>query len=375
MRATRIFITIIASLIFLQVSASAVPKLPKEIRGFCIGAPSYLDVDAFIKFINEELATRNVNTLILRIDYNFQYTSHPELVTTNKRLNDNNAIAALSVAEIKQIVAACKKNDIMLVPQVNLFGHQSSGTTLSPLLKQYPQFDETPWIKMPTEYKWPNSDELYCKSYCPLQPEVHGIVFDLIDEIMEVCETKHFHAGMDEVFYIGMSGCKRCAGLDRSKLFADEVNKINDHVNGKKGRLWIWGDRMIDGKETKLGIWEGSANDTYRSIDMINKNVVINDWHYESSPKTAEVFAAKGYDVMMCPWRKADVAKQQVADYKAFKESASAKSKKHYRGFIQTVWTSANNFLQYMNGTKTEEKFSTVDCFKTLMNELDKIDR
>lgn len=362
--------TILLSIIVINTSVNALPKLPKEVRGFCIAAPSYNDLDNFIKFIDEELASKKVNVLIMRIDYNYQYTSHPELVTTEKRINDSSAIAALTNAELKRIVETCRKHKIILVPQVNLFGHQSWASTLGPLLKKYPQFDETPWIRMPENYKWPNQDELYCKSYCPLHPEVHNIVFDLVDEIMEACETTHFHAGMDEVFYIGMAGCTRCAGLDRSKLFADEVNKINDHVNSKNGRLWIWGDRMIDGNETKLGMWEGSTNDTYRSIDMINKNVVINDWHYESAPKTAEVFAAKGYDVMMCPWRKADVAKQQVADYKTFKKTASGRIRKHYRGFIQTVWTSASNFLQYMNGTKTEEKYSTVECFKTLMAEL-----
>ncbi len=368
-----IFKNIIAALSLTLITSTtlfALPKLPKEVRGFCIGAPSYSDVDAFVSFINNELAPKKVNVLILRVDYNYQYTSHPELVTQNKRKNDTTAVAALSRDEIKKLVNACKKNKILLIPQVNLFGHQSWASTISPLLKAYPQFDETPWIQLPENYKWPNDDELYCKSYCPKHPDVHKVVFDLIDEIMEVFETKHFHAGMDEVFYIGMSKCNRCGGLDRSKLFADEVNKINEHVNGKNGRLWVWGDRMIDGKETKLGMWEGSTNDTYRSIDMVNRNVVINDWHYESAPKTAEVFAAKGYDVMMCPWRKADVAKQQVADYKSFKAAAKGETKKHYRGFIQTVWTSASNFLQYMDGTKTEEKFSTVECFKTLFAEL-----
>ena len=47
------------------------------IRGFCIGAPSVKDVDRFVKFIDEELASRKVNTLILRVDYNYQYTSPP----------------------------------------------------------------------------------------------------------------------------------------------------------------------------------------------------------------------------------------------------------------------------------------------------------
>jgi hypothetical protein len=367
----KIRITLVVAFLSLAAISWSFPKLPKEVRGFCIGAPSYAEVDDFINFIDKELASRKVNVLILRIDYNYQYQSHPELVTTNKRINDTNNIAALSKSDIKKIVYACKKNKIILVPQVNLFGHQSWSSTLNPLLKKYPQFDETPWIKIPESYKWPNDDELYCKSYCPLHPEVHKIVFELVDEIMEVCESNNFHAGMDEVFYIGMKDCTRCAGLDRSKLFANEVNKINSHLNAKKSRLWIWGDRMIDGEQTKLGMWEGSANDTYRSIDMIDKNVVINDWHYESSPKTAEMFAKKGFDVMMCPWRKADIAKQQVADYKIFKSTGSAKEKKHYRGFIQTVWTSSSNFMQYMDGTKTEEKFSTVECFKTLMSELD----
>jgi len=36
-------------------------------------------VDDFVKFIQEELAPRQVNTLILRVDYNYQFESHPEL--------------------------------------------------------------------------------------------------------------------------------------------------------------------------------------------------------------------------------------------------------------------------------------------------------
>ena len=31
-------------------------------------------------------------------------------------------------------------------------------------------------------YEWPNPDGLYCKSYCPLHPEVHDVVFALVDE-------------------------------------------------------------------------------------------------------------------------------------------------------------------------------------------------
>ena len=75
------------------------------------------------------------------------------------------------------------------------------------LLTVYPQFDETPNVKMPEKYEWPNADNLYCKSYCPLHPDVHKVVFDLIDEICDAFETNAFHAGMDEVFYLGEDEC------------------------------------------------------------------------------------------------------------------------------------------------------------------------
>src|SRR5215831_9038915 len=49
------------------------------IRGFAIAAPLPFFVDSFALFIENELAPRNVNVLILRVDYNYQYKTHPEL--------------------------------------------------------------------------------------------------------------------------------------------------------------------------------------------------------------------------------------------------------------------------------------------------------
>ena len=63
-----------------QLSPSpAKPDNIMPIRGFCIAAPQPDDLEEFIKFIDEELVPRNVNTLILRVDYNYKYESHPEL--------------------------------------------------------------------------------------------------------------------------------------------------------------------------------------------------------------------------------------------------------------------------------------------------------
>src|SRR5712671_6089701 len=49
------------------------------VRGFCIASPSSNRLGEFTKFIEKELAPRSVNVLILRVDYGFQFLSHPEM--------------------------------------------------------------------------------------------------------------------------------------------------------------------------------------------------------------------------------------------------------------------------------------------------------
>ncbi len=284
------------------------------IRGFCIAAPQPNEVDEFIKFIDEELAPRAVNTLILRVDYNYQYSTHPEL---------RNAVA-LSEKDVKKLVNICRENNITIIPQVNLLGHQSWAGKTENLLTVYPEFDETPLIKMPEKYVWPNADGLYCKSYCPLHPDVHNIVFDLVDEICDVFETDAFHAGMDEVFYIGEAQCPRCSGRDKAELFAGEVRTIHDHLAIKGRKLWIWGDRLLDGKTTGLGEWEASLNNTHRAVDMIPKDVIICDWHYERPDQTPVYFAMKGLSVVTCPWRNPENAVLQAQDMVRFRNYSTS---------------------------------------------------
>lgn len=334
------------------------------VRGFCIAAPKTAGVQSFVRFIDEELAPRSVNTLILRVDWNYLYDSHPELRDSG----------ALSKSDVKKIVDVCKKNKIRIIPQVNLLGHQSWAGTLGNLLKAYPQFDETPEVKMPEKYVWPNPDGLYCKSYCPLHPDVHKIVFDVVDEICDAFEADAFHAGMDEVFYIGEKQCPRCSGLDKAELFAGEVRKIRDHLYESGRELWIWGDRLIDGKTTGLGEWEASFNNTHRAVDMIPKDVVICDWHYERPDQTPVWFAMKGFRVVTCPWRNPEAAVLQAQDMVKFRSVSSRVMRDRYQGMVQTVWSGAEQFMDSYYGRKVEKEPGTpVNCFKALYTEIERL--
>jgi hypothetical protein len=322
---------------------SARPVLP--VQGLCISAPNGAQIERFVRFIQTELAPRGVNTLILRVDFNYQYQSHPEL-------RDGNA---LSTGQVKELVRAAREQQIRIIPQINLLGHQSWANRTGNLLRVYPEFDETPWVQMPEKYAWPNPDRLYCKSYCPLHPDVHRVVWALVDEVCDAFEADAFHAGMDEVFYLGEERCPRCSGKDKAGLFAGEVTRIRDHLAKSNRTLWIWGDRLLDGKVTGLGEWEASFNNTAPAIDLIPKDVVICDWHYNRAEPTAAYFALKGFRVVTCPWKNPGSAAQQVRDVARLRRQSNEVVAERVLGIVQTVWSGANSFLDEFDSFSRSE--------------------
>ena len=342
------FLLAILSLFLLGLSAPAAEKNLDEIipvRGLAIAAPKPAGIDAFVRFIDEELAPAHFNLLILRVDWNFAFETHPELRDPDP----------LSLADVKKLVNVCRAHGIRLVPQINLLGHQSWAKTTYALLREYPQFDETPSIKTENYSGWPNPDGLYCKSYCPLHPDVHRVVFDVVDEICDAFETDAYHAGMDEVFYIGEKECPRCSGRDKAELFAGEVTLLRNHLAEKNRELMIWGDRLLDGKTTGLGEWEASYNSTYRAIDMIPKDVFICDWHYERADLTGVYFATKGLSVAECGYRRPDTAVQQIEDMIRFRAQSTPATAAHLKGYIHTIWSGNEGFLKGYYAVKEAE--------------------
>jgi hypothetical protein len=332
-------------------------ETPYSVRGLCIAAPSPGEVNAFVKFIDNELAPKGLNTLILRVDFNFRYKSHPELIGDNP----------LTDSDINKLVEVCRKNKVRLIPQINLLGHQSWHSKVGKLLEVYPEFDETPHVRFPEKYEWPNADGLYCKSYCPLHPGVHKVVFEVVDEILEAFKADAFHAGLDEVFYLGENQCPRCGGRDKAELFAGEVTLIANHLKEKNRELWIWGDRLIDGKTTGIGMWEASMNNTHRAIDLIPKDVVVCDWHYEQAHPTAACLAAKGFRVLTCPWQKSGVALEQEKLIRTLIDHSSKEMRPRYLGILQTVWGSVTGFMESYQGTAAATRHdASADCFKKL---------
>ncbi|NWG13334.1 MAG: family 20 glycosylhydrolase, partial [Acidobacteria bacterium] len=195
---------------------------PLPVRGLHVMAPKPDEMADCLRFIREALPKEGVSLLVVEFNYRFQFAKRPEVVDPD----------ALSLDQVKALVEACRAAGVRLIPQINMLGHQSWAGTTHGLLRAHPEFDETPG-------KYPGNEGIYCRSYCPLHPEVHAVLFDLIDELAEACEADAFHVGMDEVFLLGEDDCPRCKGQNKADLFAREVIALHDHL-AKSGRtMWM----------------------------------------------------------------------------------------------------------------------------------------
>jgi len=282
------------------------------------------DLDLLGKSL-EALAKQGINVIILEVDYNFAFQSHPEL---------RRGISPITREGARRFAALCRKNKIRLIPEFQSLGHQSWKAQTFPLLTVYPKFDLTPGA-------FPNNEGVYCREWDPLNPEVWSIVFQLMDEIIDAFRADALHVGMDEVFLLASEQSPSTKGKDPGVLFANAVKQIHEHL-ARKGHveMLMWGDRLIDGSKDSLGEWEASTNGTASAIDLIPKDIIICPWHYEvrDSYPSIPMFIEKGFRVLPATWKNVDAAKALI-DFSRLHASPKL------LGFIFTTWGVSKNAL------------------------------
>ena len=342
---------------FALLCAAAASAQPFPVRGIHLAAPQPDEIALAERFIKEALPKEGVNLLVLEINYRYQFAKHPEVVDAN----------ALSTGDLKRLAAASRDAGVRLIPMINLLGHQSWAKSTFGLLRGHPEFDETPG-------KYPDNQGIYCRSYCPLHPELHGVLFDLIDELAEVTGADAFHVGMDEVFILGEDDCPRCKGRNKAELFAGEVRALHDHLAQTNRTMWMWGDRFIDGETTGIGKWEAAANGTAAALHSVPKDIVISDWHYESAHPTALYFALEGFRVVSSPWRRSSVALRQLDLIRLARMNTTPAVAARLQGMLHTTWCGFGPFARAYFGedTKNVQAMESVATFRELYREMRK---
>jgi hypothetical protein len=299
------------------------------------GTKSYAQIIGLLEGV---LPQYKVNTLVLGIGYFYRFRSHPELKQENQ----------FTRSQVKHIVKLSRERCIRVIPEMNCLGHQSWRTErIGALLRAYPEFNETPGKRNIT----------YCYSWCPSDPRVYRVVFDLIDELVDVFEADAFHAGMDEVFELGE--CPRCRGKGVANLYAKAVNDIHRHVVGRRGtQMLMWGDRLIDGAKTPYNRMNGARNGTHPAIRMIPRDILICDWHYHThrSYPSVQRFRRAGFDFVTCSYQKPRAVG-------AFMRYAARHGGKRCIGHLDTNWGEGKRGLECLLAGKVGES-GPADAFR-----------
>ena len=317
MRLTPLWL-ILLGLCCVPVHGSDKSKSPKPWR-----AVHLLDynTDSALDALGQNLETfskQGINVIILEVDYNFEFKSHPELRRGTNPITRDGA---------RKFAALCRKFNIRLIPEFQSLGHQSWKAETFPLLAVYPKFDLTPGA-------FPNNEGIYCREWDLLNPEVWRVVFSLMDEIIDAFRADAFHVGMDEVFLLGSAQSPSTRGQDTAVLFAKAVNEIHVHLVGKrKVEMLMWGDRLIDGQKYDLGEWEASKNGTAAAVDVIPKDIIVCPWHYEmrESYPSIPMLIEKGFRVLPAGWNKVDATKALI-------EYSRKNSGPKLLGYLFTTW-------------------------------------
>jgi hypothetical protein len=261
-----------------------------------------LGSDADLEIVRKQLpdlAKLGLNTLILEVNYGFEFQSHPELRGSKTPITRPGA---------RKLADDCRQHKIRLIPMFQCLGHQSWAGNTFPLLTKYPELDLTP-------NAFPENKGLYCREWDPLNPKVNEIAFALMGELLDAFAADAMHVGMDEVFLLGSEQSPSTRGKDPAVLFAKAVNDVHGFlVKQRKVEMLMWADRLIDASKIKYGKWEASAAGTAPAIDLIPKDIIMCDWHYEprESYPSVPMFLEKGFRVLPTSWKKVDTVQALI---------------------------------------------------------------
>ncbi|NLD87215.1 MAG: family 20 glycosylhydrolase [Clostridiales bacterium] len=196
----------------------------------------------------------------------------------------------LSQKTLREMVLYCRERGIEIIPEV-------------------PSLSHCDFLILPYRDIAERKEDPYPDTYCPSNPKSYEILFDVLDEVIEVIEPRYINIGHDEYYSIGL--CDRCKDRDAADIFADDVIKIYDYLAGKGVRTMFWADKIIEVPLADGRKWGGAEYDiyhkgekvgtvpaTYRSIERMPKDIICINWSSGAGRIVDNMYLERGFDMV-----------------------------------------------------------------------------
>lgn len=274
----------------------------KPIRGFHLYLPSRDRIGFLIRFIKYFLAYYKFNTLFLEVGAGMRLDRHPEINASWVRLcrdvkargerpkgpanrfqdsvhHELGGGGFLEKEEVKAIIEVARRYRIEIIPEIQSLTHSYY------LVAAHREIAELP------EADWPDS-------YCPSNPESYRLLFDVIDEYIEIFKPRMIHIGHDE--WRAACLCPRCRSKSAADLFADDVVRIYEYLKSRGVGVAMWADHLLKGHN---GIGKHMVKDdllidtptTWQAAERIPRDILMVNWGSARSPENDVELASYGF--------------------------------------------------------------------------------
>ncbi len=216
-----------------------------------------------------------------------QYSQHWK---KNSIHYENGDGSYLTKEECREIARRCRECGIEIIPECPTLSHSDY------ICMAYPEISE-------------RQDDPYPDTYCPNHPKTYQIVFDILDEVIEVFSPSRINIGHDEFYTVGI--CERCKGKDPAAIYANDVKVINEYLKKQGISTIIWAEKLLKARMNyngyKIGGWydESDCNgvkfqvpDMFRCADMLPDDVTYLHWYWQFGEHLDDEFHSRGFKVI-----------------------------------------------------------------------------
>ena len=275
-------------------------------RGVHLFLPAPDQMDFAKRLIKYVLSPNGYNYIIMEMGAGMRFDSHPEInaafveAAEKTKTGEWPALPHYEVAggmivekdAVRDLVEYARSFGIEIIPEIQSLSHVQYQTLAHPDIAEISADGVKEEVTDARLADIPPSD-FYAHSTCPCNPKNYEIVFDLIDEILEVVQPKKYvHMGHDEVYQIGI--CPICKDKDPAELFANDVIKYRDYLAAKGLQMMIWSDMLQPIGEN------GKIMKSRNAVHLIPKDVILLDfiWYFHPEKDIEENLLPYGYTVI-----------------------------------------------------------------------------
>ena len=279
-------------------------------RGYRVYLPAREGFESFKRMI-DFLAFYKYNSIMLEIGGAMEYERHPEINERWAEFAKETHAYSGRAHEIQRKTYPWKKNsihtdnaegDILTKKECRELRDYCLSRGLE-VIPECPTLSHCDYLVMAhPEIREREGDE-YPDTYCPLHPDTYPLVFDMLEEVIEVFEPERINIGHDEAYSIGV--CKRCKKYSAPVLYSQDVNKIHAFLKARGIKTMMWGEKLLNAYHKGepvggAGYGKGlsKVNALYPCRDLLPKDVTMLHWYYVFNPEYDKVYHERGMKVI-----------------------------------------------------------------------------